>query len=164
MRMWFSFAHLCDCIAHLCEWCNCLAEGLIFIQVSVFFCCFFFCHTNDDLGLILTAMSNLLPMFWVSCGACIRRKRKFKRIFVVTWPRWPPYPYAPGRADYICTDLSRDMTKPTKWVCAQRRLRSAWASAQSDQSIRCALNGWLNTQCFFTQTAKTLIRLGGCPG
>ena len=26
------------------------------------------------------------------------------------------------------------MTKPTKWVCAKRRLRSAWASAQSDQS------------------------------
>ena len=24
-----------------------------------------------------------------------------------------------------------------KWVCAQRRLRSAWASAQSDQSLRC---------------------------
>ena len=23
--------------------------------------------------------------------------------------------------------LSRDMTKPTKWVCAQRRLRSTWA-------------------------------------
>ena len=33
--------------------------------------------------------------------------------------------------------LSRDMTKPTKWVCAQRRLRSAWASTQSDQSLRC---------------------------
>ena len=29
------------------------------------------------------------------------------------------------------------VTKPTKWVCAQRRLRSAWASAQSDQSLRC---------------------------
>ena len=27
------------------------------------------------------------------------------------------------------------MTKPTKWVCTQRRLRSAWASAQSDQSL-----------------------------
>ena len=26
--------------------------------------------------------------------------------------------------------MSRDMTKPTKWVCAQRRLRSAWASAR----------------------------------
>ena len=33
--------------------------------------------------------------------------------------------------------MSRDMTKPTKWLCAQRRLRSAWASAQSDQSLRC---------------------------
>ena len=29
------------------------------------------------------------------------------------------------------------MTKPTKWLCAQRRLRSAWASAQSDQSSLC---------------------------
>ena len=25
--------------------------------------------------------------------------------------------------------MSRDMTKPTKWLCVQRRLRSAWASA-----------------------------------
>ena len=33
--------------------------------------------------------------------------------------------------------MSRDMTKPMKWVCAQRRLRSAWASAQSDQSLPC---------------------------
>ena len=37
-------------------------------------------------------------------------------------------------------NLSRDMTKPTKWVCTQRRLRSAWASAQSDQSLHCALS------------------------
>ena len=34
--------------------------------------------------------------------------------------------------------LSRLMTKPTMWLCAQRRLRSAWASAQSDQSSLCA--------------------------
>ena len=34
-------------------------------------------------------------------------------------------------------NISHDMTKPTKWMCAQRRLRSAWASAQSDQSLRC---------------------------
>ena len=33
--------------------------------------------------------------------------------------------------------MSRDMTKPTKWLCAQRRLRSVWASDQSDQSLRC---------------------------
>ena len=30
--------------------------------------------------------------------------------------------------------MSHLMTKPTKWLCAQRRLRSAWASTQSDQS------------------------------
>ena len=35
--------------------------------------------------------------------------------------------------------MSRDMTKPTKWVCAQWSLRSAWASAQSDQS---SLSAW----------------------
>ena len=29
--------------------------------------------------------------------------------------------------------ISRDMTKPAKWLCAQRRLRSA----QADQSLRC---------------------------
>ena len=33
--------------------------------------------------------------------------------------------------------MSRDMTKPTKWLCAQRKLRLAWASAHSDQSLRC---------------------------
>ena len=37
----------------------------------------------------------------------------------------------------INRDMSQIMTKPTKWLCAQRRLRSAWASAQSDQSLRC---------------------------
>ena len=29
------------------------------------------------------------------------------------------------------------MTKSIKWVCAQQRLRSAWASAQSHQSLLC---------------------------
>ena len=33
--------------------------------------------------------------------------------------------------------MSLLMTKPTKWLCAQRRLRSAWASALSDQSLLC---------------------------
>ena len=49
-------------------------------------------------------------------------------------------------------------------MCAQRKLRSAWASAQSDQSLRCpheeSLGPWLPIE----RTAKTLIRLGGCPG
>ena len=34
--------------------------------------------------------------------------------------------------------MSRDMTKQTNWLCAQRRLRSAWASTQSEQSSLCA--------------------------
>ena len=64
-----------------------------------------------------------------------------------------------------CRDLqmSRDMTKPTKWLCAQRRLRSAFACAQSDQS---SLSAWrkLGSLAPIERTAKTLIRLGGCPG
>ena len=43
----------------------------------------------------------------------------------------------------------------------QRKLRSAWAPAQSDQSLHNALNGYLRTHCFFMRTANTLIRLGG---
>ena len=35
--------------------------------------------------------------------------------------------------------MSRLMTKPTVWLCAQQRLRSAWASTRSDQSLPCAL-------------------------
>ena len=34
--------------------------------------------------------------------------------------------------------MSHLMTKPTKWLCAQWRLRSAWACAQSHQSSLCA--------------------------
>ena len=34
--------------------------------------------------------------------------------------------------------MSHIMEKPKKWLCAQRRLRSAWASTQSDQSSLCA--------------------------
>ena len=64
----------------------------------------------------------------------------------------------------VSNNVSHDMTKPTKWLCAQRRLRSAWASTQSDQSFRFALNGQLRNQAFFMRTVKTLIRLGGCPG
>ena len=49
-------------------------------------------------------------------------------------------------------------------MCAQRRLRSACAYAQSDQSLRWpsedALDRWIPKEC----PAKTLIRLGGCLG
>ena len=41
----------------------------------------------------------------------------------------------------IKDSLSRNMTKQTKWLCAQRRLGSGRASAQSDPSLCCALYG-----------------------
>ena len=58
----------------------------------------------------------------------------------------------------VFLQMSCHMTKKNP-DCAQRRLGSAWASAQSDQSLRYALNGYLRTQAFFMQTAKTLIRV-----
>ena len=57
--------------------------------------------------------------------------------------------------------MSRDMTKPTKWLCAQRRLRSAWASAQSDQSSLCA-QLVAKDPSFLHADSGDLIRLGGC--
>ena len=45
---------------------------------------------------------------------------------------------------YVGCKLSHDMTKPTKWVWAQRRLRSAQASAQSDQtSLSARKKAWV---------------------
>ena len=43
-----------------------------------------------------------------------------------------------ARLIWVKYDLSCDITKPTKSVCAQRRFRSAWASTQYDQSLLCA--------------------------
>ena len=60
--------------------------------------------------------------------------------------------------------MSRDMTKPTKWVYTQRRLRSAWASARFDQSLRCLHEETFGPKLPIERTAKTLIKLGGCPG
>ena len=69
----------------------------------------------------------------------------------------------------ICR-LEEEAVWVTSWqnqqndFCAQWRLRSAWASAQSDQSLCCGLNGYLRTQFCFRRTALSLIRLGGWPG
>ena len=49
-------------------------------------------------------------------------------------------------------------------LCAQQRLRSAWASAQSDHSLCCPHEETLGPQLPTECTTNTLIRLGGCPG
>ena len=51
--------------------------------------------------------------------------------------------------------MSRLMTKQTMWLCAQRRLRSAWAFAQSDQSLRCLREESLGPQLPIDRTTKT---------
>ena len=60
--------------------------------------------------------------------------------------------------------MSRLVTKPTMWLCVQLRLRSTWASAQSDQSLHCLHEESLGPELPIEHTAKTLIRLGICPG
>ena len=59
--------------------------------------------------------------------------------------------------------MSRLMTKPTMWLCAQRRLRSASAYAQSDQS---SLSAWRKLASLATHWAHSedSDRLGRCPG
>ena len=39
------------------------------------------------------------------------------------------------KCDIFRNKVSHLMTKQAKWLCTQQRLRSAWASAQSDQSL-----------------------------
>ena len=50
--------------------------------------------------------------------------------------------------------MSHDMTKQTKWVCAQRRFRSAWAFAQSDQS---SLSTWRKLGSLATHWAHSEV-------
>ena len=57
--------------------------------------------------------------------------------------------------DQYSHNFSRDMTKPTKGLWAQRRLRSAWASAQSDQSLRRLHEETLGPFLHIERTAKT---------
>ena len=49
---------------------------------------------------------------------------------------------------------------PTKWVCAQRKLRSAWASAQADLSLHCQISlGILGMPSLIVFAGCTLILL-----
>ena len=76
----------------------------------------------------------------------------------VTWS-WPViwrFSCSPPVATEIVKKRRQTMTEPrhekktTKWVCAQQRLRSAWATAQSDQS---SLSAWRNLGSLATHWA-----------
>ena len=69
------------------------------------------------------------------------------------------FPYAlktlfPHCAAQISNEPAHDKTKKNG-MCAKRRLRSAWASAQSDQSLRCPHEGSLGPLLPTERTAKT---------
>ena len=49
-------------------------------------------------------------------------------------------------------------------MCAQRRLKSAWASAQFDQSLRCLQEESLHPWLAEMRQVKILIRLRKCAG
>ena len=55
---------------------------------------------------------------------------------------------------YTCKPLH---DKTNKMAVRPAKTQISLGSAQSDQSLRCALSGWLRTQAFFMRTAKTLI-------
>ena len=54
--------------------------------------------------------------------------------------------------------MSRLMTKPTKRMCAQQRLRSAWASAQSYQSLPVLMKKAWVLSCLMTKPTKCMCR------
>ena len=55
------------------------------------------------------------------------------------------------------------MIKPTIDLCTEQRLRSAWASAQSDQHLCCLHEETLGPKLPIQRTAKALIRLAYMP-
>ena len=94
--------------------------------------------------------SPKLPVFPLFLGLCSPEnncpcssvtQNPWEGLKVVVKHRTLLQPESEAKLRQVWQHLSHDMTKPTMWPCAQRRLRSAWASAQSDQSLHCALKG-----------------------
>ena len=84
---------------------------------------------------------------------------------IKTWRLFSLFCYCHVLIDFIIKNIWAASWQNQQSDCAPSEDRSAWASApsaQADQSLRYALNGYLRTEAFFMRTAKTLIRLGGC--
>ena len=87
---------------------------------------------------VLLWLSSLVNVILTSYGAAHRTGSLFL-VYVLPVGLQLPLLLAPS-LEMVRTDLSCLMTKPTKRLCAQWRLRSAWAYTQSDQYLPCALN------------------------
>ena len=75
------------------------------------------------------------------------------------WAHMPFCWFCHEAAHFYCSQIIRAAL--CKWAASWQNQQNDYA--QSDQRLRCALSGKLRTQAFFMRTAKTLIRLGGCP-
>ena len=80
-------------------------------------------------------------------------------MFIRLFCRFSALPHGSRGGGDLCGTLwdclSRLMTKPTMWLCTKRRHRSAWTSAQSDQSLRCPPEESLGPKLPIKRTAKT---------
>ena len=74
------------------------------------------------------------------CWRAVKQKSNQNQTFFFCLPSLP-FDVACDCGTPCIGHLSHNMTKPTKWLCAHQRLRSAWTSAQSDLSPCWALNG-----------------------
>ena len=104
----------------------------------------------------------------------VNKKKKMKNIInpgcsTMTYRVWnnPRYKWFHTHVhcyDHSQIDMSLQMIIQQNDMCVQQRFRSAWASALSDQTIRCPHKERLGPQLPIKCTAKSLIRLSGSPG
>ena len=87
-----------------------------------------------------------------------------KILILLSWKKHNIYSYV---FIWVPSLFRADMKWVSAWenqqngMCTQPRLRSAWASAQSDQILRWP-HAWVLSYPLSAQ--RRLIRLGGCPG
>ena len=67
-------------------------------------------------------------------------------------------------SSFFQVNMSQSMTKPTKRYVGPAKTQISLGIPQADHSLRCPHEQTLGPQLPTERTAKTLIRLGGCPG
>ena len=103
------------------------------------------CTVFEQNKILITArhpypFSTSFHAFTVLCNN-IKQLIVFTKMYIKLYEISSTLPWKPGRCHNMLNlpffQMSRLMTKRTMWLCARRRLMSAWASAQSDQRLRC---------------------------
>ena len=139
-HIWTNLSHVWSeelvCICHTCEkFKRILHRSDKYVRIL---------HTSKlDIceKLVPIKISKLAYVYWRMYISHIPKCDVFVRMIHNVWKIWSVNIKVPATLKVFSgtsdSDMSRLMTKPKKWLCAQRRLRSARASTQSDQSLRC---------------------------